>query len=663
MRIETGSATFSAAMLVFAHVTGCGADDSGRGSHDAGGAGGSATGGVVELRAGGGMGGAALVPRGGSPSLGGGAPLGVGGSASGGAFSGGSAGGSSVGGGAPAGGGASVGGGTSVGGSASVAGSASVGGSASLGGWVGFGGSPASGGNSGWGGTADAGGSTSLGGNSPAGGWTGFGGGSFGGTTNAGGSGGSGGSAAGGAAECPLGPGCDPVLAGGLRIGKISAYQAVEVPLMEEWAEVQQRSVPIVQAKDLLLRVHVEVQPGWVTRSVRAALEVQSSAGTFDDEETKRVSEDSSQESLGSTFNLTVPAESLTGDARYSVSLYEEEVAPGGDSSRARWPETSTVPIDEDSTHGGLKIVVVPVQYTADGSGRMPDTSDAQLDLFRSYFARHYPVSDDDVSVVLGEPMPWNQPVLADGSGWEELLYELYTLRYDRGSLPEEYFYGAFSPAEGINDYCRHSCVTGLGFVGMTPGGGFFQSTVAIGLGFSGALAAETMIHEIGHNHGREHAPCGTNDADSSYPYPGGGIGSWGYDPSGPRLIDPERYYDFMGYCEPWWVSDYTYSALFDWIQRTNLSVSARGVPSTWMTVMLGSSGNARLGPRHELVLPPSGEPQEVELLDSALQVLATTTGYLTPFSHERGGGLLLVREPEAAAAYLQINGYTLVPL
>ena len=36
-------------------------------------------------------------------------------------------------------------------------------------------------------------------------------------------------------------------------------------------------------------------------------------------------------------------------------------------------------------------------------------------------------------------------------------------------------------------------------------------------MGYSGVLAADTMIHEVGHNHGRLHAPCDVNDPDPNY--------------------------------------------------------------------------------------------------------------------------------------------------
>ena len=72
---------------------------------------------------------------------------------------------------------------------------------------------------------------------------------------------------------------------------------------------------------------------------------------------------------------------------------------------------------------------------------------------------------------------------------------------------------------------------------------------------------AELMAHELGHNMGLSHAPCGgAGGPDPSYPYPGGSIGAWGYDfRGGARLVPPGRP-DLMGYCGPRWISDYHFT-------------------------------------------------------------------------------------------------------
>ena len=47
---------------------------------------------------------------------------------------------------------------------------------------------------------------------------------------------------------------------------------------------------------------------------------------------------------------------------------------------------------------GTLKVVIVPVKYNADGSGRTPDVSAAQLARYKQMFMARYPAAEVDVT-------------------------------------------------------------------------------------------------------------------------------------------------------------------------------------------------------------------------------------------------------------------------
>ena len=65
--------------------------------------------------------------------------------------------------------------------------------------------------------------------------------------------------------------------------------------------------------------------------------------------------------------------------------------------------------------------------------------------------------------------------------------------------------------------------------------------------------------HEIGHNLGMSHAPCGNPaDPDPNFPYADGTVGQYGFDVNGQTVADKTQP-DIMSYCDPEWVSDYTY--------------------------------------------------------------------------------------------------------
>ena len=51
-----------------------------------------------------------------------------------------------------------------------------------------------------------------------------------------------------------------------------------------------------------------------------------------------------------------------------------------------------------------LKIVIVPVKYDADGSGRLPDVSATQIELYRKAFHAMYPAKKVEVTV----RAPWS---------------------------------------------------------------------------------------------------------------------------------------------------------------------------------------------------------------------------------------------------------------
>ena len=68
-----------------------------------------------------------------------------------------------------------------------------------------------------------------------------------------------------------------------------------------------------------------------------------------------------------------------------------------------------------------------------------------------------------------------------------------------------------------------------------------------------------TIAHELGHNMGLAHAPCGVA-GDPSYPYADGSTGSWGYDSGSGRLVPPSLHKDLMSYCGPQWISDYHFT-------------------------------------------------------------------------------------------------------
>ena len=88
-------------------------------------------------------------------------------------------------------------------------------------------------------------------------------------------------------------------------------------------------------------------------------------------------------------------------------------------------------------------------------------------------------------------------------------------------------------------------------------GGSAFQNEDT----FVTELSKDSIAHELGHNVGIWHAPCGTSrGVDGFYPYDDGTIGAWGYDIRTGSLVSPGTP-ELMSYCgPPDWISDYHFS-------------------------------------------------------------------------------------------------------
>ena len=80
-------------------------------------------------------------------------------------------------------------------------------------------------------------------------------------------------------------------------------------------------------------------------------------------------------------------------------------------------------------------------------------------------------------------------------------------------------------------------------------------------------IAVEAFTHETGHAQGLAHVQCPAavaDDPDPSFPHADGQIGDWGVGIQSLQVYDPAEVYDYMSYCGPTWVSDWTWNKTFD---------------------------------------------------------------------------------------------------
>lgn len=365
-------------------------------------------------------------------------------------------------------------------------------------------------------------------------------------------------------------------LATAISIAQVSAYQMLEVGLEKDGMPVDRTTgiqVPLVAKRDAVFRVFVNPDASFKPQNVTARIKIQLTGPTSTETRvfyaTKMVSAASTQADFSSTINVNVPGDALENGATYGVVLNAAGGGAAPATSTARYPQDGS--LDDLGVSGGgdvIHIMVVPCRYKADGSGRLPDTSDGQLKIIADRFYQLYPGATIDVQA--HDPVDFTSPVDPGGGGFDAALMLMGKVRSADHAPSDVYYYASFEPADNFGAFCGGGCVTGLSTLG---------SPISSGIGYSGPDTAETMVHEIGHAHGLDHAPfCGASAQPNYWPtdpaHDMAHLGVWGFDqlakdPTAP-LMDPTKYSDLMSYCGNNWVSDFHAQKLFKRVKADN---------------------------------------------------------------------------------------------
>jgi hypothetical protein len=193
------------------------------------------------------------------------------------------------------------------------------------------------------------------------------------------------------------------------------------------------------------------------------------------------------------------------------------------------------------------------------------------------------------------EPFTTSQPPVQPNDGnrsWPRILSELNALRTAEGG---SWYYAGITPV---------SYTSGIAGLGYVPG----RTTLSWDRLPS---AGEVLAHELGHNFGRLHAPCGgAGGADPAFPYPGGSIGNYGFDFATATIKAPTSA-DVMGYCNSTWISDYTYVAVMNHRLGSTFATTGRPAAATqprrgllvWGRI---EHGRPVLEPAFEIDAPPA---------------------------------------------------------
>jgi hypothetical protein len=441
----------------------------------------------------------------------------------------------------------------------------------------------------------------------------------------------------------------EPVTIGapGVTITGASLYQGVE-RVLDERPQPGVAEIPLIAGRAGLVRVFYQTDAAYDGREVDATLTL----GGRDFTHHGTLYQASAPESLASTLTFEIPGDAIAGDLSLAVRV-EQLGAAADDNAGARFARDGAELPELHAPHA-LEVVMVPLRYDADGSGRLPDTSPEQLERYRQMLFALYPVAEVRLSV--HDPVPLAAPFTF--AGISDALAVVVDLRAAEAPADNVYYYGLAVPTETRTE------LIGVGPTGLATTNAINDDPslrAAVGIGYFGGDTYATMAHELGHLHGRAHAPCGgATGTDPAYPYPGGAIGISGYDAARGVLHGAEEAFDILGYCQPYWVSDYTYAAFDATIHLVESMVAqSRHTPyplgGRWLRAIERPDGSLRWLAPIERMAPieraaPSGDqPTRTVHIETSRGLHADAASW-APFDHVPGGILTFAARDDVQA-------------
>ena len=309
-------------------------------------------------------------------------------------------------------------------------------------------------------------------------------------------------------------------------------------------------TVPLVAGRDALLRVFTlasqsnALQPQVRVRLYNGAALVQTylvSAATAS------VPTSVDESSLLKSWNVLVPAALVQPGLKLLADVDPANGVVESNEGNNQFPSSGIATTVDVRALPVFAVRLVPVLQQV--NGLQGNVTSLNQEAFLADLKKVLPVGPYDAEV--RAPYTTTAPVLQSGNAndaWSTILSEILALRSADAS--SRYYYGVVKVNYG-------SGVAGLGYVGGS-------ARAAIGWDYLPS-AAHVMAHEVGHNMGRWHAPCGgPAGSDPSFPYAGGQIGTWGMDVAGLLLKEP-TIPDLMSYCGPSWISDYNWTGMLSY--------------------------------------------------------------------------------------------------
>ncbi|MDE2772105.1 MAG: Ig-like domain-containing protein [Gemmatimonadota bacterium] len=290
--------------------------------------------------------------------------------------------------------------------------------------------------------------------------------------------------------------------------------------------------------------------------------------------------------SLARSANAPVPAEIVQPGLEMVIEIDPEGVLDADLEVARRIPEIGRLAV-EVRTMPMFDITFIPFLWEADPDSTVIElTSGMQADPAGHPMLRPtrtlLPVGDLTVTA--------HAPVVSSSNEASNLIGQVQAIRVIEGG--SGYYMGLLSG--------ESSGASGIGDLGRRTAYSVASSSV--------------IAHEFGHNLSLSHTPCGRPaGVDPAYPYAGASPGIWGYDFSeGGRLVPPTEYKDLMSYCEPYWVSDFSFDKALRYrlhsegLLGATVAADARPVPSLLVWGGVDSLAVPYLKPAFVVEAPPT---------------------------------------------------------
>lgn len=396
--------------------------------------------------------------------------------------------------------------------------------------------------------------------------------------------------------------------------GGVASDISIEAAQFSQGVQTADGTLPMVLGDraavvNVLLRASTAV-----TRSTRLVLRLLNGAGAVVYSDTAVVTSvpASTPGYQMPSAQFLVPATTLVSGLKWEVLRDPLGELPDLNAATDRFPRDGPATLAVASAPL-LKLRFVPITLAAH-NGETGNVSSAN-EYLRSLLSV-MPVST--LAISIGAPFSTNAsfgtPPSGGASGfWTQVLSELDAARVAAGS--DEHWIGVVAPPAGFT---------------FTESGGFAyiptsysqtgtntRTVVLVNVGwFSRPTQSRDLVaHELGHNFGRLHSPCGgPTNLDPSYPHADGTIGYLGHDvyaranglttTAGTVAASTG---DVMGYCFPVWASSYTYSAVLSFRGTAAAAPPAPAPPEPVLMVRGTVDGNdITLEPAAAMVARPT---------------------------------------------------------